>query len=53
MEAPQKFKIYQDIIEDLNDTSVLEPAYNAAREISDETERAEALLSIVESIDKM
>ena len=53
MNASQKFKIYQDIFSDLKDYSVLEPAYNAAREITDESERAEALLYLVESIDRM
>lgn len=53
MDASQKFKIYQDIFSDLKDYSVLEPAYNAAREISNESERAEALLYLVESIDRM
>lgn len=49
----QKFNIYKDIFEELKDYSVLEPAYQAARELDDETERAEALLYLVEAIDKM
>ena len=49
----QKFNIYKDIFEELKDYTVLEPAYQAAREIPDETERAEALLYLVEAIDKM
>ena len=49
----QKFNIYRDIFEDLGDYTVLEPAYKIAKELSDETERAEALLYLVESIDKM
>ena len=53
MNASQKFKIYQDIFDDLKDYTILEPAYNAAREIPDESERAQALLYLVESIDKM
>ena len=53
VDAPQKFKIYQDVFEDLKDSSVLEPAYKTAREIEDETARAEALLYLVESIDNM
>lgn len=53
MNASQKFKIYRDIFDDLKDYTVLEPAYHAAREIPDETERANALLYLVESIDKM
>ena len=53
MEPIQKFNIYRDIFEDLKDYTVLDPAYHAAREIIDETKRAEALLYLVESIDKM
>lgn len=49
----QKFNIYRNIFEELRDYTVLEPAYLAAKEISDETDRAEALLYLVESIDKM
>lgn len=53
MDSAQKFKIYRNIFDQLKDYTVLEPAYQAAREIPDETERAEALLYLVESIDKM
>ncbi len=53
MDALQKFNIYRDIFEDLKDYTILEPAYRAAREIPDEVTRAEALLYLVESIDKM
>lgn len=49
----QKFNIYKDIFEELKDYTVLEPAYEAARELEDETQRAEALLYLVEAIDKM
>lgn len=53
LEASQKFGLYRDIIEDLDDKTVLGPAYETARDITDETERAKALLYLVESIDKM
>ena len=53
MTNSQKFKIYKEIFEDLKDYTVLEPAYQAARSIEDETERAESLLYLVEAIDKM
>lgn len=49
----QKFDIYRDIFEELKDYTVLESAYHTARDISDETKRAEALLYIVEAINKM
>ena len=53
MSPSQKFNFYRNIFDDLHDYTVLEPAYLAAKEIADETERAEALLYLVESIDKM
>ena len=53
MTPSQKFNICRNIFEDLKDYTVLEQAYRAASEITDETERAEALLYLVESIDKM
>ena len=51
--SSEKFNIYRDIFDDLKDYTVLDPAYRAAREITDETERANALLYLVKSIDKM
>lgn len=53
MSPSQKFGLYRNIFEDLHDYAVLEHAYRAASEISDETERAEALLYLVETIDKI
>jgi hypothetical protein len=53
MDETQKFNIYRDVFEELKDYTVLEPAYEAAREIPDETKRAESLLYLVEAIDKM
>ena len=53
LSSSEKFRLYRNIFEELKDYTVLEPAYHAAREIPDETERANALLYLVESIDKM
>ncbi len=53
IDASERFRLYRDIFEELKDYTVLESAYHAAREIPNETERAEALLYLVESIDKM
>ena len=50
--AEKKFKIYKDIIELTEDKACIEPAYNAAKLIVDEKEKAEALLYIIEVIDK-
>ena len=49
----QRFNICRSIFEDLHNYDVLEQAYRAASEIPDNSERAEALLYLVESIDKM
>lgn len=53
MNASQRFNLYRDIFEDLKDYTVLGSAYEAAKSIEDETKRAEALLYLVEAIDKM
>lgn len=53
MNSSEKFNIYRDIFDDLKDYTVLDPAYHAAREIPDETERANALLYLIKAIDKM
>lgn len=53
MNPSQKFNIYRNIFESLHDHTVIEPAYKAASEITDDTERAEALLYLIESIDKI
>lgn len=51
--AEQKFDIYKDVIDNYHDSSVIAPAYHAASEITDDRERGEALLYIIDSIDKM
>ena len=49
----KKFKIYKDIIDLTEDKACIEPAYNAAKMISGDKEKAEALLYVVEAIDKL
>ena len=49
----QKFDIYKNVIDNYHDISVIEPAYQAASKITDDKERGEALLYIINSIDKM
>lgn len=51
--AEQKFGICKDVMENYHDTSVIEPAYQAASKFTDDKEKAEALLYIIDSIDKM
>jgi len=48
-----KFDIYKNVIDNYHDSSVLGSAYQTATDIKDDKERGEALLYIVESIDKM
>ncbi len=50
MDPSKKFNLYKEIREDLHDDSVIAPAYESAREIADETERADALLYIYDSL---
>jgi hypothetical protein len=52
--APEKkFMIYKDIIMLTDDKACIEPAYNAARQIMDEKAKGEALVYIVECIDRL
>ena len=51
--AEQKFDIYKNVIDNYHDSSVIEPAYQAASKITDDKEKGEALLYIIDSIDKM
>ena len=51
--AESKFKLYKEIIESTSDKAAIEPAYTAAKAIASDQERAEALLYIIESIDKL
>lgn len=53
MDPTQKFEIYRDIFNELKDYTVLEPAYRVARDIADENKRAEALIYLIEAINKM
>ena len=51
--AEKKFKIYKEIIDLTEDKACIELAYNAAKAIADQKEKAEALLFVVEAIDKL
>ncbi|MCQ2570877.1 MAG: hypothetical protein MJ154_01355 [Candidatus Saccharibacteria bacterium] len=53
IEPAKKFKIYKEIIDLTEDKACIEPAYNAAKQIEGEKDKAEALLFIVETIDKL
>ncbi len=51
--ASKKFELYRNIFENFHDATIIESAYQAAKEISDENERGEALLYLINSIDNM
>ncbi|MBR5419187.1 hypothetical protein IK110_02985 [Candidatus Saccharibacteria bacterium] len=53
IEAGKKFKIYKEIIDLTEDKACIELAYNAAKGIEDQKEKAEALLFVVEAVDKL
>ena len=53
IEPAKKFKIYKEIIDMTVDKARIEPAYNAAKGIEDQKEKAEALLFVVDTIDKL
>ena len=52
IDAEQKFKLYRDMIETLHDNSVAMAALEAAKQIQEESKRAEALLYLVNLIDE-
>src|SRR5690606_27921357 len=49
--AEEKFDTYLLLIRSTDDSSLVAPAFEAARAIADETEKAQALLDIVKEID--
>lgn len=53
MDSTKKFKLYKDIREELHDNSVIAPAYETAKDIADDKERADALLYLIDSIDNL
>ena len=53
IDPTQKFKIYREMFETLHDTTALESAYNVARLIQNEDERANSLLYLLDTIEKI
>lgn len=53
MDSSKKFNLYKNIREELHDDSVIVPAYETAKDIADDKERADALLYLIDSIDNM
>lgn len=47
----EKFNIYLLLLRSSDDNTLIEPAYNSARQIEDETNRANALLDVIKEID--
>ena len=50
--AEEKFALYVNILENLNDKTMVEKMYEAAKGIVDEEKKAEALLKVVEILNK-
>lgn len=50
--AEEKFALYVNILENLNDKTVVEKMYEAAKGIADDGKKAEALLKVVEILNK-
>lgn len=46
----EKFDTYLLLIRSTNDSSLVEPAYQIAKQISDDTKRANALLTIIKEV---
>lgn len=51
--AEEKFALYVNILENLNDKTVVEKMYEAAKGIADDGKKAEALLKVVEILNKL
>lgn len=52
VQPEQKYEIYKEMLDTTSDKSMIAAAYEAAKGIADETARAEALLYLIETIDK-
>ncbi|MBR2600964.1 hypothetical protein IKE07_02405 [Candidatus Saccharibacteria bacterium] len=50
--AEEKFDIYEDAINTLEDKNLVSDAYNMATQIEDESKRAESLMKLMQAIDK-
>jgi hypothetical protein len=51
--ADEKFDIYMEVLRVSNDQALIEPAYNVTTGISDETKRANDLLTVIKTIDTL
>ena len=51
LKSEEKFDIYLLLLRSTDDKALIAPAHEAARNISDETKRAQALLDIIKEID--
>lgn len=49
----EKFDIYRDAMDTLHDKNLISDAYKTATQISDESKKAESLMSLMQEIDKM
>ena len=53
LKPEKQFELYRDMLEVMKDKEILKPAHEAAKEIKDEKARADALIYLIETIEKM
>lgn len=53
LKPEKRFELYCEMMEVMKDKAILEPAHEAAKEIKDEKARADALVCLIETIEKL
>lgn len=53
LKPEKRFELYCEMMEVMKDKAILKPAHEAAKEIKDEKARADALVCLIESIEKL
>lgn len=53
VEPEKRFELFREMLETMRDKAVISPAYEAARQIRDDTVRANALLYLINTIEEM
>ena len=53
LKPEKRFELYCEMMEVMKDKAILKPAHEAAKEIKDEKARADALVCLIETIEKL
>ena len=53
LKPEKRFELYREMMEVMKDKAILKPAHEAAKEIKDEKARADALVCLIETIEKL